>query len=57
MEYPFLEPIAGNQGGILQKVYKKRKITAEKTVKVAIPILKKLWYTECCFKRELNDKR
>lgn len=57
MEYPFLEPISGNQGGILQKVYKKRKITVEKTVKVAIPILKKIWYTKCCLKRELNDKR
>lgn len=44
-------------GWILQKVYKKRKITVEKTVKVAIPILKKIWYTKCCFKRELNDKR
>ena len=46
MEYPFL-----------QKVYKKRKRTEEKIVKVAIPILGKLCYTKCCLKRELNDKR
>ena len=45
MEYPFL-----------QKVYKKEK-DRRKIVKVAIPILGKLWYTKFCLKRELNDKR
>ena len=36
---------------------RKEKITEEKIVKVAIPILGKLCYTKCCLKRELNDKR
>lgn len=35
---PFFGVFFHNRDKILQKVYKKRKITAEKTVKVAIPI-------------------